>query len=110
MEERKINPYDRSPEEISLNMKAVVDTRADIDHSNKVVDDLINMGASARRILKEDQQSLKITGEKLSLSNKVYHSTVSMMNTIKKQELKHTVIIACVIAICICFFLWYAIL
>uniref|UniRef100_A0A6B2LKA6 Uncharacterized protein n=1 Tax=Arcella intermedia TaxID=1963864 RepID=A0A6B2LKA6_9EUKA len=93
--------------DVTIEMAALMEERRSIANSNQVAREIIEEAEAARHTVRQNNITMKRINEKTGVIANTYRTAQSFMGAIKRQKLKHTVVIGVTIGVCICFILWW---
>eukprot|EP01127_Copromyxa_protea_P002611 TRINITY_DN1254_c0_g1_i1.p1 TRINITY_DN1254_c0_g1~~TRINITY_DN1254_c0_g1_i1.p1 ORF type:complete len:195 (-),score=36.65 TRINITY_DN1254_c0_g1_i1:31-615(-) len=93
--------------EVAIEMKRLLEENYSLHESIKVGNAFVNQAMATRTDLASHNQSLNRIKDKASTVNTIFGSASSIMSSIRRQKLKHTIVMGVVAGLCICFLLWW---
>jgi len=92
---------------VSIEMQSIMEERHSLANSNKIALDLISETEPVRDSIRADNHHLQIIRDKTIPLSSTFQTTLSIMGIIKRQKVKHTVVLGLVAGLCVCFILWW---
>jgi len=92
---------------VSIEMQSIMEERHSLANSNKIALDFISETDDARDSIRANNHQLQTIRDKTSAVSSTFQTALSVMGIIKRQKVKHTVVLGLVAGLCVCFILWW---
>jgi len=92
---------------ISIEMQGLMDERRSLGNSNKVALDFLSEAEITKENIRTNNNSLERIRDKTGTVSSTFTTAVSIMGLIKRQKVKHTVVLGVLAGLCVCFILWW---
>jgi len=92
---------------VSIEMQSIMEERHSLANSNKIALDFISETDDARDSIRANNHQLQTIRDKTSAVSSTFQTALSVMGIIKRQKVKHTVVLGLVAGLCMCFILWW---